>query len=293
MTIDEFFEFIHERLTLKLGNEFVVKRVRTFKNNGIKRNGISIFKTNVNMAPTIYLDEYFEQYTLGRAISAIVDDILKIYENVKVETNFDTAFFKTYETASKQLAFKLVNTDANAEFLETVPHRNMLNLSIVYMYVLPEDGMQNASIVITNEHADYWGIDEQRLYEDAVRNTPKILPANLRDIADVIGENFGYDGIELQRGHMLVLSNCRNYAGAACILYKDLLKQVACCLGGGFVVLPSSVHEVIIVPNVLAEDMKGLAEIVKGVNETQVGAEEVLSNTPYRYVPELDRLSII
>lgn len=82
---------------------------------------------------------------------------------------------------------------------------------------------------------------------------------------------------------MRVLTNSKRVHGAACILYPGVLDEVAQETGGSFFILPSSVHEVIILPDAGNGDGERLKEIIRMVNTTQVAPEEVLSDTLYRY----------
>ena len=97
----------------------------------------------------------------------------------------------------------------------------------------------------------------------------------------------GADGEETEgtfRGiPMKVLTNNKGIHGAACILYPGVLDSVAQEMGGGFFILPSSVHEVILLLDTGNEDSGELKKIISAVNTTQVAPEEVLSDTLYRY----------
>ena len=92
---------------------------------------------------------------------------------------------------------------------------------------------------------------------------------------------------------MYVLSNRTRVQGASCILYPNILKDFAAAVKSDFYILPSSVHEVILLPVQGDEDEEGLKRMVCEVNETQVEREEVLSDSVYYYSREREKLSIL
>ena len=151
-----------------------------------------------------------------------------------------------------------------------------------------------ATMMIKNEHLGWWDVTVQDIHRMARENTERILPYEFSNMLAVI-ENM-LDDWEKQEAEkeeeMYVLSNAvRNY-GAAAILYPHRLETIADYLGESFYVLPSSVHEVIIIPKSKAPSKCYLSKIVREINGTQVKDEEVLSNCAYYYEKESGRLLI-
>lgn len=89
---------------------------------------------------------------------------------------------------------------------------------------------------------------------------------------------------------MYVLSNHTRINGAACILYDGVLEKIAEMLECNLFILPSSVHEVILIPEKGDEDYERLSEMVREVNETQLSPEEVLADHAYYYSREMSAL---
>ena len=85
---------------------------------------------------------------------------------------------------------------------------------------------------------------------------------------------------------------CENEYGASALFYPEFLEQVAKRFRGKFFILPSSIHELILVPD-YGEDVKGLKEIVSDVNDNSdaVTEEDFLSNSVYHYDAKLHRLT--
>ena len=80
---------------------------------------------------------------------------------------------------------------------------------------------------------------------------------------------------------MLVLTNNVQLNGAAALFYPGVMDQAAERLGGDFIVLPSSTHEVIMIPADGMTDFRSLEQMVKDINRSQVAPEERLSDHVY------------
>lgn len=148
--------------------------------------------------------------------------------------------------------------------------------------------------MIHNSHCKMWNVDAGQLYEDARANTPLLLGAELKSmeevISDLVKQSEFTDSQQLEEDvrdvPMHVLSNKTKIHGAACILYENVVKDFADYLNRDIFILPSSVHEVILVPSQGAQKAQNLVEMVREVNETQVEEEEILSDSVYYFSRE-------
>ncbi len=112
--------------------------------------------------------------------------------------------------------------------------------------------------------------------------TPELLPSDFRSMESVI-EELADQPQPPKKGEMYVLSNQIRSFGAAVILYPGRLKRVAALLGESYYILPSSVHEVIIVPEREVPGVPVLNEMITEINEIHVEPEEVLADHAYYY----------
>lgn len=269
----------------------------TIKNNGRERTGVLIEAPGINISPTIYLEEYYQSYSQGTALDKIVDQILEFYEEIKQERSWDYEKILSYEGVKDRIVFKLINTVKNRKFLNSVPHIPFLDLSAVFYVLLEATEEGTAAMTVNRSHMEQWGIQTAELWEDAVRNSRRLLPAEfftmnyalkemLRGSADCAEEDAAENLLvrnTCSRDGMYVLSNkYRNY-GAACIAYPHVMEMIGGILKTNYYVLPSSVHEVVIVPCCGSISMAELDDMVKDINETQVAEEEVLSDHAYLY----------
>ena len=256
------------------------------KNNGKQRTGISFCEDGDSIAPIIYLEEYFEKYEAGVPMEQILLEVRALYESIKVEHRWEGNFVMDYKNVKDRIIYKLVNRQKNKDLLKEIPHIPYLDLAIVFC-VLVETDMEEgkiATMLIRSEHLKYWDVTEGEIYRRAFENTEKLLPADLQTLCAILEETPEFEGEDTKKGEcMYVLSNRLRNFGAATILYEDRLKIIRMCFGENFYILPSSIHEVILLPESHAMEKEELAKIVKDINETQVKEEEVLSDLAYYF----------
>ena len=284
------------------------------KNNGIILQGIVITVKDNHVAPTIYVDGFYREYKNGRSLGTIVSEIISIYEKNQIGDNVDMNFFLNYETVKQTIMFKLINYQKNEELLKNVPHIKYLDLAIVFYSLLLNDTFGSATILIHNSHLKLWNITQEELYQTAMENTPKVLKPKIHNMEEIMREmlldNLKREFLESEGEEqkdadeemfenavdkmmesictdkeipMYVLSNQTKLNGASCILYQNTIKEFAQKKGDDFYILPSSIHEVILVPVKECKDPGRLPAMVREVNETQVMDEEVLSDGVYYY----------
>ena len=297
MDYKEFTNAVQKQMNQRMEGGVQASLYTAVKNNGRERTGVLIETPGINISPTIYLEEYYESYLKGRSLGQIVDEIINFYNSIKQEESWDCERLRSYEGVKGRIVFKLVNTAKNRKFLNTVPHRSFLDLSIVFYVLLEATDDGTAALAVTTSHAEQWEVCAETLWEDAVRNVRRLLPAEFvtmdHALKEMLRENRGSAGDGdpenlllgnvRERDGMYILSNSLRSYGAACIAYPHILEMIGEILQRDYYVLPSSVHEVVIVPFSLSLDRGELDEMIREINVTQVAEEEVLSNHAYLY----------
>lgn len=294
MTYDEFKQHILQVIQNKLGPSVRVTIQEILKNNNTHLDGLTILSGQLNISPTIYLNYYYQQYKKGTDLSAIYQEILTAYrENCPTE-NIDISFFTEYEKVKDHIIFKLVNYERNRELLTRIPHYRFLDLAIVFCCLINADNEGCATILIHNHHLPFWNIDKEDLYTLSMANTPKLLSYDLKNMSEVLKGLFDDSPFDLACNPvpMYVLSNQSKLNGSGCILYHDLLRSFAHKLECDLYILPSSVHEVLLIPAYEKGSSMELSEMVQEVNATQLANEEILSDHVYYYSRETNQLSM-
>jgi hypothetical protein len=281
MNYQEFLKNIQTRLSALLPDaDLRIQQIA--RNNGNFYDGLIIVRGGINIAPTIYLMPYYHRYLEGVSLEDIYADILDTYQNNLPDQNFDITIFTNFAKARDRIVMRVINYERNLELLAQVPHFRYLDLAIVFYCLLASDETQQASILIYNQHLGFWGIDANTLYECAIVNTPNLLPHEMKDMTSILKDVLGeYTVDETADIPMYVLTNRYHINGACVILYDQLLKQLADSLDRDLVVLPSSIHEVLLVPVEVSVDLAQYDNMVQEVNETQLADDEVLSNHAY------------
>ncbi len=298
MKFNEFAEEIRAELELLMKQETKVSINAITKNNGVVLHGITITAESRNVSPTIYLEEFYNQFLKGKQIVEIVKEIHGIYVNDTYKENIDISFFTEYEKVKENIVFKLINYEKNKVLLQEIPYVRYLDLALVFVCVVQSRELGNATILIRNTHLELWKQTKDTIHRLAIKNTPRILPSKLRTMEEIIGELYFLKDENEEEGlaqiagktGMYVLTNTKGLCGAGAILYNDVLREFAKEHNRDIIILPSSVHEVILLPDVGEYDKKSLQEMVKDVNETQVDAQEVLSDKVYIYLKDTDEI---
>ena len=277
-------------LERKTGSRIDISKVE--KNNGVILDAITVQSGPGLITPLIYLKGFYEEYEKGRTLEEIAGHIIRLDSgNTGEGLNWLAQNFSDYEAIRDNISYRLVNYEKNAGLLQNMPHRRFLDLAIVYQAVSFDKEAGTGSILINREQAESWGVTEQALYRLARENTPKLFPAEVDSVGGILhrmGVECGFSGEELKqldgRGLPLyTLTNTHRYMGAACILYPDTLQKIAEVMKSDLFILPSSVHETLILPDNGMYTSDGLKEMVHEVNVTQVAEEEVLSDNVYWY----------
>lgn len=324
MSLNEFCESIKKGLEVILGNEVTVTVNRVAKNNGVVLNSVIIVRKSRNISPNIYLDEYYKEFGQGKALKDILQEITEVYEGSLMKKNLDMDFFTNYEKLKEKVAYRIIGVEKNQEILKEIPYVEFLNMAIVFYCYVPDEELSRATILIYNNHLEMWGITREMLYEDAKRNTKRLLPPKLLSLermmeaifAEDLKNEFETDGREhneympdeewfdnaakqmlssvteqKEYGGMFVLGNENKLFGAAVILYEGILKAFADRLEADIFILPSSIHEVILIPDDGEQKAYDLWKMVCDINATQVDPEEVLTDSVYYFTRNNNKIN--
>lgn len=263
-----------------------VEEVRNYpvtKNNGIVYTGLVIHNAH-NIAPTIYLNPYYHQYLAGRSFEAILSDIAETYKkNCKTE-NFDSKQILDWDFVKSNVVRKIINYEKNSTLLKEMPYKKIEDLAIIYQISVGDvfDNKEYATIAVKNDFFKEWNVSLEELDKNALENTRRIFAARLDSLADVFSYITGDTLPFLEEMNIYILTNKLKINGAIHVVDMDTMDLVANTLEmERFYVIPSSVHEVLLLPYRDEYDYKQLEDIIREVNDTQLLDEEVLSDRAY------------
>lgn len=292
MNIKEFAEKACNDIAKILRKEVKCKEVD--KLNGAKRYGLMILEPGGNIAPTLYLDEFYHMYLHTGNWRETITQIIVTYLSDSFPSSIDMEWFKDFGRVQGLIFYKLINFDANTALLEQVPHTRYLDFAIVYCVHYENKEFGSGSILIHNSHLTMWHCTTQDLARLAETNTPRLYPLSVSTMENTLTElGCQTDNKEVLDTPLYMMSNKTSTNGAISICYKDSLKTLANMLDSDVVILPSSVHEVLLLPLRGNSNFRELKDMVYEVNRTCLSNEEFLSDNIYLYRRNTDDIQII
>ncbi len=271
-----------EALNKILGDSIRGAAAIEVQKNGTVLAGIKVDPKEGNVSPTVYVDAYMEKnMTPAECAETIAQDIEKMLDTGKVLVN-ELPDFGNFD-AIKELVQPVLASTANPEYLKDKAYKAFEDLAITYRIPVLEQG----SVRVTNQMLERWGKTIDELHEAAVANlakeakTPKTMLATMIEMmGPEVEDMLPPEGDEKQ----YVITNTQGTLGAAQILNSHILDEVAAKNGWeNVMILPSSIHECLLLRDP-GEDMhRSFINMVREVNETQVSPEERLSDNVYIY----------
>lgn len=201
LNFSEFMEYVQMTLPEVLPEELKGAQVRVNeveKNNGLVLHGITVTPPDSNIAPNVYLDNYFKQYEEGRGLDEVMDLVAHtVVTNIKAPAEFGTIAqdFQNFEFVKDKIVMVAVNAERNAKLLSQVPHQEREDLALIYKVMLGSNEEGMASITIRNEHMNFWGVDAETIHGLAMENTKEILPITVKSMNEIMREMFAKDGM--------------------------------------------------------------------------------------------------
>ena len=291
MEFKDFEEKMMGLLRERFGETAEISVQDILKNNGVTRRGIRVVTEEERFTPVLYLDAAYERYLAGETAGEIFEGLMEHNDSqireMETEWDFQPEQFADYSHVKEHLRLRLVNYGKNTELLRDMPYVRWNDLAVIFYY---EIGDGQAQIQINNRHLALWEETVETLYQDAMENMKNSVPDELFPLSDLIGRKASsWMGEEPP---IYVLTNSTGRYGAAAMLYTGKIRELADSTGTDLVILPSSLHEVLLVPD-LEEKRQTYRETVGGVNRTVLEPEEVLSDNIYLYSREKDAVELL
>lgn len=305
-TMEVFADIIKQAMEVHYGEGYKVEIHKVVKNNDIHLTGLTILDKKNNVAPNIYLEQYFKMCKDGMSMADICMEIISVYENYKVETRFDVASVTDFNRVKDRICYKLINAEYNKEMLSDTPHIKFYDLAIIFYIVVSNDGSGLATVTVKKPLMEFWNVSKEKLFELAVENTQRLFEAKVESLADKMVDMIAaeLDEESVQEFYdmmaevdnlvpMHVCSNTSYMNGAGTIFYDGLLKKFAEQVNSNVYIIPSSIHEVLFIPAKYRMSARELKDMVRSVNSTELPPEEILSDNVYYYSRKLDRVEMM
>lgn len=304
LTFDEFKETVKNEVKEFLPENFHTAdiKLKVFeKNNNVRLTGL-IIESACNMSPTIYIDNFYKKYQDGTDINIILQEIAKIRMEYDVTDDFDVTTVTDFNKCRNKIMPRLIGAEENSEILKVRPHIRIEDLAVTFCIDLGENKDGLMSVPVQFELMETWNVTADQLYEIALENLTKADIGVFTPMREILFAGMLSELKEICHGdeeearrkldqmipdnNLWVLTNKRRVNGANMLLDRSVMEDVIKEVGTDFFILPSSIHECIILPTDSGMDSQQLEAMVGEVNETQVEKEERLSNSVYRYTLE-------
>ena len=261
------------------------------KNNDVHLTGVMIKRENETVTPNIYINELYEKYSSGMNLDEIVGDIadLRIEHDPPEEAQSIGSIFTNYEMVKQRLEIHLCDMELNRDKLKNQVYTEQGDFAATYHIKIGGDEMLRGSAAVTPNLLKRWGITKEQLCEDSLQ-AKYSKEAVFTYIEEIVAEKmFGLkatnlldkqnDIIDSSEGVSLYcLTNEKNKYGASMILREDVMGKVSKLMGGDFYILPSSIHETLIVPTTTEMTLEDMSIMVQDVNKEAVEPEDKLSD---------------
>lgn len=302
MTYNQFLNYVKEQSVYKIDKpeEYQATINHFVKNNSVELDGICLHKEGEILSPTVYLNDFYEEYLEGRSLNSIVAEVrATLFEEIP-QLEIPATLFDNYDTIRPYIIMRLVNYERNKKQLESCPYLPFCDLAITFRWLVHKDASGIASALITNREYQNWGISMEELYSVASRNTMRLFPARIRPMQEILKEYIRnpedirqlelYDNTDLI---LYVLTNQIHINGSTSMVYDHILNRFARKEGCDFYLLPSSIHEIILLRTDSMIEEESLLQLVYNANRTVVNPVDILSDSIYRYDHRQNRVIMI
>lgn len=239
-----------------------VRKINQEKDTLIVRPGRT---ADIAAMPNIYMDEmygfFLECQDLDRVLCKIAALIIHYTARFSAD-ELDLDLSKRKDS----IVMNLINTQRNQELLKTVPHKEVMDLSIIYRIIMGKEEQGMATVMVNNSIMEEMGLSQDELEQAAYENTGRLFPVEIFKLSDML----------------YVMTNEAKLHGATTMMYREAVELLAEKIGGDFYLIPSSIHEVMAVPKEKG-NLKKLVRLLEEGNRVCTQDFEILSNSIYQY----------
>lgn len=296
MTYKKFMEQVKEQILSYLPEEYANANIslqEKRRNIDQKSYALRIERPEDRIVPSIQMEGLYQMHQNGWEMNKILDTVAQMYLDSAQKQSFRVS---NYDSIKDNLYVAVLNKANNQEYLKDIVHKDIPGTDITaVLRVLCARDQENgiASFMVNKSMLEMWGIAGKDIYDLALENTKRLFPPKMVRLEDMI-----YGGNALQSK---VLQPCDQYAltndavthGAAVMLYQNVLQQIGEATKSSFIILPSSIHELILMKDTGEWSIEELQRMVIEINRTRVRPDQVLSDEIYSYDYREQKLTML
>ena len=284
----------------KLSVKLVQQEVR--KNNDVLLDGL-VLKGESAIAPTIYFNDLYKAYQEGEPMEGLVLEVLECMQDLPLQQVSDVAQQLHWDELKGKVIFQVIGAEENQAVYKRTPTRKEQDMLLTYRILLDTGEHGMASFQVDQMVHEQLGVSEEELYQAAICNMPELVPPTFQSMEAVFDEILSDtpnqvisldDSLQkLEKNkEMYVLTNPKKMYGAANVFYPGVMDKIAQAFDNDMIVLPSSLHEAILLPYDKTMQIQEFKNMVKEINANQVAPQDRLTNQVYIYDKEEKQLMI-
>lgn len=285
--LDKFVEELEKNI--QLINQYIEFERHTVLKANCEKESLIIRFPESTIAPTLYLDDIYEQYEVSKPSVAAILVSEQIIQNQKKIQDFDIKSKLTYEYFKQNLTYKVLNSALNEKIAETSPARKIFDGELMLVpYVNIDTDRGQALFRVNRDIQNRVKMTDDEIHKYAMANM-HAEDFIIRGMSDVISEMMHANGVEdeffedvLADEEMLfVVTTTNNLGGASALVNPQVMDSVNDRIGeDNFFIIPSSVNEILIIPASKIDDPANLQAMCQDVNSNPdlIRKEDFLSN---------------
>lgn len=249
--------------------------------------GMTVGREGQASVPNINLTGHYQEYLSGGDLEQI---LTRMAEQAQMEIpELKIGWLQDYEQVKRHLFIRVCDARENETFLSMSPHKETDGLAVSYHIAFEGLSGVQASTSITDKMLEMYGVTAEQLHADALENSERMFPAVYKSMAEVmmgIAPEMTVDADMMPpmgESPLMVLTNDQGVYGAGTLFYPGQMEEIAAHMESDFFILPSSVHEVLILPDDGQTDYRDLQIMVQQINEAEVASTDRLSDRVYHY----------
>ena len=301
MNFNEFVNEVKGNIKLFLPKDYENAEVSTMECHKLNRayTGLMVRKEGELLTPTINLNQLYEAYKTQPSVT--METVCRKIADIVLEApiQVDLKAILNYENVKDKLFIRVSSAEANKDMLANVPHQLKEDLAITYHVAVSMDEEGLSSMLIKNDLLKQYGITAEQLHEDAMKSSPRIMAPEVSSMGAIMEELVEKDLFMMspeeremlqesiresaQMPTFFVVTNQQRIDGAGALFYPEVMDNLGELLGQDYFILPSSIHQMLVLPDNGEVSADELRMMVTEVNATQVAPAERLTNDVYHF----------
>lgn len=254
-------------------------------NNSLSRDVLLVRKAGSNIAPTIHMDAYYQDYRRGISVDAISADIVRIAAESASFAPGEHLLEISRGEFLDHVFFRVISLSRNKALLKEHPHFVFWDYAIIFYIMIDNNSSGYYQTKINRSLMNHFKCTPEELLGAAMKNTPGLFPIRVEKLEDALGRMMEAPLPPEYSTNMYIVTNTRIAGGAGALFYPGVAEMFESYLDGDYYIIPSSTNEFILLAkeDVPGENEEGINELIREINANELAASEVLGDRVLTY----------